>query len=1056
MSPTRTRSSRLRATWFAATIAAFLLLPSSATAQSSGIRVVTDAAGARLEVDGRDFLVRGINWDYFPVGQNYAYNFWAQPDDMIRAALDREMSLLRAMGVNAVRQYAGVPPRWVKYIYETYGIYTVVNHPLGRYGLTINGVYTASTDYSNPAARAQLLKEVTTLVDEFRGVPGVLMWLLGNENNYGLTWKSAATENLPQGERDAAKARFLYSLVGEAARAIKQRDATRPVALANGDVQYIDIIAQEAKGLDVFGTNVYRGLSSGDLFQVVKDKLGLPVMFTEFGADAWNQREMREDQVTQAKYLLAQWQEIFEQSSGKGRVGNAIGGFTFQWSDGWWKFGQDSRLSEHDANASWANAAYAEDFEQGQNNMNEEWWGIAAKGPADSRGLYQLYPRAAYYALQRAYQLDVYARTSDLSAIRGHFAAISPMEMSLRARGDRASLIGDATSKLRVSGLRLDLSTYSTGGTSIRTPPASAASETLRPAFTGFDRLESYYASFEARPTETFSASLSVNVLGNVPSNPIDEIFYENRGRSRNVQLADGTSLRMNGIERLKVYAASMSWDERNFRLDAFYRTGHYHWGYEGDFFGLYREANYGRNIDIYNGEAPMGVEFTGKRRLEGLKLAFGPELWWGANPTALAKYRRRVGAFDITGMYQEDVAKLSASATTSSFAVPIPQTRRATLAIATTRGAMNLEAGGIWAGATRVGQLFQLADGEPGSYRVLQDKVRASDAFGAKAKASMTKGRYNWYAQGAAMGLVADGGPTSVQTFTGWSLKDTGLNNQWNVMTGVSAIFGNFQIAPNVLYQKPIVGPVPADVPAPGRPRNVIDDPFAVRANRETMAGELLLTFDPTPATWMYAWDNDAREDAKFAGNLGFVYRKLPTTQDAAIGILGDGRTTFAFPGATPARYLWEVRSRMIARTGTSLRLIANVFGGTAEPNGDDPRLLKRYGGDLRLVKGHIKLMTGAKFNDWGPYDYHRDFNLTFPQQFMGDASYVLGMPQWFDVPETRVGLRGTYRTLNKFSPRYCPVRVPDLVGGQECDPTYPAANGKEWELRAYLTVAW
>ena len=107
-------------------------------------------------------------------------------------------------------------------------------------------------------------------------------------------------------------------------------------------------------------------------------------------------------------------------------------------------------------------------------------------------------------------------------------------------------------------------------------------------------------------------------------------------------------------------------------------------------------------------------------------------------------------------------------------------------------------------------------------------------------------------------------------------------------------------------------------------------------------------------------------------------------------------------------------------------------------------------------VAGGHIKLMTGAKFNDWGPYDYHRDFNLTFPQQFMGDASYVLGMPQWFDVPETRVGLRGTYRTLNKFSPRYCPVRVPDLVGGQECDPTYPAANGKEWELRAYLTVAW
>ena len=35
-------------------------------------------------------------------------------------------------------------------------------------------------------------------------------------------------------------------------------------------------------------------------------------------------------------------------------------------------------------------------------------------------------------------------------------------------------------------------------------------------------------------------------------------------------------------------------------------------------------------------------------------------------------------------------------------------------------------------------------------------------------------------------MGLVADGGPTSVQTFTGWYLKDSGIGNQWNAITGV------------------------------------------------------------------------------------------------------------------------------------------------------------------------------------------------------------------------------------------------------------------------------
>ena len=61
-------------------------------------------------------------------------------------------------------------------------------------------------------------------------------------------------------------------------------------------------------------------------------------MFTEFGADAFDARRGREDDVTQARYLVAQWREIYEQSAGKGKVGNAIGGFVFQWSDGWWKY----------------------------------------------------------------------------------------------------------------------------------------------------------------------------------------------------------------------------------------------------------------------------------------------------------------------------------------------------------------------------------------------------------------------------------------------------------------------------------------------------------------------------------------------------------------------------------------------------------------------------------------------------------------------------------------------------------------------------------------------
>jgi hypothetical protein len=341
-----------------AAVLALLPVPAATAAPVTPVRVVVDATdpgGLKLEVEGRDFMVFGMNWGYMPIGENHMYNLWDQPDEFIEEVLSREMPLLKNMGVNAIRQYAGIPPRWVRHIYERYGIYTVVNHLVARYGYTLDGVWMPSVDYSDPRLRQVLIEEASALVEEFDGVPGVLMWLLGNENNYGLTWTSFEIQALPEGEREAARARYLYSLYEEITVAIKERDPHRPVAISNGDIQYIDIIAEECRNLDVLGTNVYRGISARDLFQVVHDKLGIPVMFTEFGADAWNAREMREDQITQARYLLGQWQEIYEQSSGKGRVGNAIGGFIFQWSDGWWKFLQDERLDIHDTNASWPN-----------------------------------------------------------------------------------------------------------------------------------------------------------------------------------------------------------------------------------------------------------------------------------------------------------------------------------------------------------------------------------------------------------------------------------------------------------------------------------------------------------------------------------------------------------------------------------------------------------------------------------------------------------------------------------------------------------------------------
>ena len=71
---------------------------------------------------------------------------------MIEAALDREMSLLRAMGGNAIRAYAGIPARWVRHIYERHGIFTILNHALARYVLVSGRPMVTGAELAESAA----------------------------------------------------------------------------------------------------------------------------------------------------------------------------------------------------------------------------------------------------------------------------------------------------------------------------------------------------------------------------------------------------------------------------------------------------------------------------------------------------------------------------------------------------------------------------------------------------------------------------------------------------------------------------------------------------------------------------------------------------------------------------------------------------------------------------------------------------------------------------------------------------------------------------------------
>ena len=193
--------------------------------QADKVQIDKNNDGIKLTVNGQDFIMNGMNWDYAPIGTNFNYILWKQPETIIKNALDDEMPLLKNMGVNTIRVYSGIPKKWIEYIYTNYGIYTMVNHTFGRYGLTINGTWVVNTEYSDPSTRNLLLQEVKQLATDYKDTKGLLLFLLGNENNYGLFWDGAETENIPIGDRKStARAQHMYQLFNEAAVVMKAID----------------------------------------------------------------------------------------------------------------------------------------------------------------------------------------------------------------------------------------------------------------------------------------------------------------------------------------------------------------------------------------------------------------------------------------------------------------------------------------------------------------------------------------------------------------------------------------------------------------------------------------------------------------------------------------------------------------------------------------------------------------------------------------------------------------------------------------------------------------
>ena len=76
--------------------------------QKESVSILTNDQGMQLIVNGKDFIINGMNWDYFPIGTNYDYSLWNQTDSFIKlASIPNEACSYAALFLLVVRLMEG-------------------------------------------------------------------------------------------------------------------------------------------------------------------------------------------------------------------------------------------------------------------------------------------------------------------------------------------------------------------------------------------------------------------------------------------------------------------------------------------------------------------------------------------------------------------------------------------------------------------------------------------------------------------------------------------------------------------------------------------------------------------------------------------------------------------------------------------------------------------------------------------------------------------------------------------------------------------------------------
>ncbi len=315
----------------------------------------------KLEIDPdgdgtySSFYVKGAAYSPVPIGN--------QP--ITEEQENRSIQYLKELNANTIRTYNGASRVLLQKL-SSVGIYTIL------------GFWVDNTDLSLEENRDIIRNNFIRFVTEYKDAPGILFWNLGNEQNYvngdNLYWYSLCQE----------LAVIAFNIEGE---------NFHPVCISNGNIYNIGSASKNAddeslKYIDAWASNIYE-INFTNTLNSYRTKSDKPIVFTEFGIDALDNRTKTEYELIQAEHDSLNWVQIMNNSD------IVLGGTVFEFTDEWWKAGNP----------------YSKDFGGYQTGAhpdgysNEEWWGlIRVNLDSNGDGMDDWTPRKVYYMFKQMWQ----------------------------------------------------------------------------------------------------------------------------------------------------------------------------------------------------------------------------------------------------------------------------------------------------------------------------------------------------------------------------------------------------------------------------------------------------------------------------------------------------------------------------------------------------------------------------------------------------------------------------------------------------------------------------